>query len=268
MKNQSQIVNQENGASSHAAQQHGNAADFEATLRASMDELLLKTRAHQDAWGFGEEDQWCLDQGSGEVVFTFPDCVISAPAQVIGTLDAEQGTWTWAWADPAVPDHLKSDSWRLREYGEEHGFQHLVTRTWAAEESHCWYMAALACSLCQAQGVFRGITGSLHAFVSFYEPKTVSVSEGAEEPNLDVLSAEAAEEFKVSIDDPDEQRQACIRYLKRGAVAGFPQDELIHRLGLWAPSVLDLAGYPAELADNVMGMLKTITDEEIDSCLV
>jgi hypothetical protein len=46
-------------------------------------------------------------------------------------------------------------------------------------------------------------------------------------------------------------------------LAGFSQDELIHRLGLAAPSVLDLAGYNADQADTVMTMLKGITDEEI-----
>ena len=79
-------------------QANGSAAEFEALLRTSMDDLTAKTKTHQEAWGFGEEDQWYLNQDSGELVFTFPDGVASGPGQVIGTFDPQAGTWTWAWA--------------------------------------------------------------------------------------------------------------------------------------------------------------------------
>jgi hypothetical protein len=241
-----------------------NAAAFEDQLRASMDDLLRKTRTHQDSWGFGEEDQWFLDEGSGEVVFTFPDSVASAPAQVIGKFDSESGLWTWAWADDSLPDGLKEDALRLKEYGTEHGFQHLIVSTWEAEETHCWYMTALACALFEAAGAYRGVSDSVYTFIIFRDVVASPVIEpDQEQVTPDSLTSETVEDFRACLEDPEQQRQACCRYLKRGVMAGIAQDELIHRLGLAAPSVLDLAGYSPELSDSVMAMLKTISDDEI-----
>ncbi|HEY5910788.1 MAG TPA: hypothetical protein VJA21_09320 [Verrucomicrobiae bacterium] len=250
-------------------QPHINAAEFEAQLRASMDDLMVKTRTHQDAWGLGKEVQWCLDEGSGELVLTFPDSVVSAPAQVIGKFDSDLGDWTWAWADESLPENLRADAMRVHEYGMAHGYQHLVVPTWQAEESHCWYMTALACALCEASGAYRGVSGDIQTFVIYRNAVATPLAdpEPGKGTTEEDLIAVAVEEFKACPEDADQQRQVCCRYLKRGALAGLEQDELIHRLGLEAPSVLDRAGYSAELSDNVMGMLKTISDQEIFECV-
>src|SRR5438477_719390 len=102
MKNKSSL---KKSLSHPHSQHHDHAADFEALLRASMDELLVKTNAHREGWGLGEEDQWFLDEGSSEVIFTFADAVISAPAQVIGSYNIASHEWTWAWADPELPEN-------------------------------------------------------------------------------------------------------------------------------------------------------------------
>lgn len=249
------------------AEPHVNAAAFEEQLRASMDDLLRKTRMHQDGWQLGEEEQWFLDESAGELIFTFPDSVASAPAQVIGTFDSLSGVWTWAWADEALPAELKEDALRLREYGQQHGFQHLVVPSWQAEETHCWYMTALACALFEASGAYRGTSGHVYTFITFREVAANPVTEPEEEVlDEDEFITAAIEDFKACLEDPEQQRQACCRYLKRGVLAGMAQDELIHRLGLSAPSVLDLAGYSTEMADSVMAALKTISDEEILEC--
>ncbi len=262
MKKETEIEN-----SAGPAEPQNHAAEFEAQLRASMDDLLRKTRVHQDAWGLGEEEQWFLDEGSAELVFTFPDAVVSAPAQVIGSFDSLTGLWTWAWADDSVPDALKEDSLRLKEYGIEHGFQHLIVPSWQAEETHCWYMTALACALGEASGAYRGVFGQTFTFMIFREVAASPVEEPEPQPEAqEKFIAEAVEDFKACLDNSEQQRQACCRYLKRGALAGMAQDELIHRLGLAAPSVLDLAGYSSESSDGVMGMLKGISDDEIMEC--
>jgi len=243
-------------------QPHGNAAEFEALLRTSMDDLMQKTRIHQESWGFGEEDQWFLNQDSGDLVFTFPDGVASGPGQVIGTFDPQAGTWTWAWADRLLPDHLKRDAFRVRDFGVEHNLQHLLAPTWPAQESHAWYMTAFACWLCHAQGAFRGEAEDTCTFLTFGEITNIAADQPGEVV-LDDFTAQAVEDFKANLENPDEQRLACCRYLRRGTMVGMQQDELIHRLGLASPSILDLAGYTADLAENVMGMLKTISDDEI-----
>ena len=152
----------------------GNGAEppeFKRLLDASMEELRLKTIAHQ-GWGFGKADRWSLDMSRGDLIFTFNSGMIATcPSQIVGSFDTESGTWLWAWANPSIPDPLKRDSVRVRDYGLEHHLDRLTSAEWAGTEEDAWPMAALACKLCQAQGVYRGPAGTAFVFMSFGEVK-------------------------------------------------------------------------------------------------
>src|SRR5215469_5123029 len=122
----------------------GAAVDFDALLRMSMEELLLNTQSHQDAWMFGKEEQWNLDPGRAELVFSFPGRMVIAEAQIIGTFDTQTAHWTWSWANASIPEHLTDHSRRLKAFGEQNNISRLTAPAWPAEETDCWYMAALA----------------------------------------------------------------------------------------------------------------------------
>src|SRR5215469_8937668 len=78
--------------------------DFDLLQRISMEQLLLNTRVHQDAWMFGKEEQWNLDLGRAELILSFPGRMVVAPAQIIGTFDVQTSVWTWAWANSSIPE--------------------------------------------------------------------------------------------------------------------------------------------------------------------
>src|SRR5262249_61070395 len=65
----------------------GDPPDFAAFLEGSMEGLRIQTAAHQSTWGLGQEKQWNFEQDRGELLFTFPDKIAKAPAQIIGTFD-------------------------------------------------------------------------------------------------------------------------------------------------------------------------------------
>ena len=154
---------------------NGNLADtpeFRALLNASMEELRLKTTGHQHGWKFGQADRWDLDQARGDLIFTFGDGVIATcPAQIIGSFDSASNTWLWAWANPSIAEPLKSDSLRVKDYGQQHQIARLTTAQWSGTEADAWNMAALACKLCEAQGVYRGPAGNSLVFISFNQVK-------------------------------------------------------------------------------------------------
>ena len=241
--------------------------DFDVLLRGSMDELMLKTQAHQSAWGFGAEEAWQLDQDKGELIFEFPGRTVIAPVQIIGTYEAQSGTWMWAWANPLIADALKVQASSLREYGEQNGIQRLTTPEWTGQESDCWYMAALACNLANAQGAYRGPAGDTHTFMTFGQ---LSFDPGVEdrEKIIGNFKQQTAAEFRACAEDISAQRKACCRYFRRGAIVGLSQSELIDSLGLSMPSVLDIAGYPPEDAERIMGLIGEISDEEIQTLSV
>ena len=109
-----------------------------------MEGLRLQTEAHQGTWRLGKSERWDFSQDSGELVFTFPDMVVRAPAQIIGSFDNREESWMWAWANSSLSDSITRDSVRVREYGEQHHIRRLTTGTWPAEEMDGWRMAALA----------------------------------------------------------------------------------------------------------------------------
>lgn len=145
----------------------GETPEFKTLLEKSMNDLRAKTMGHT-GWGFGKADQWSLDMSQGDLVFTFASGMVArAPAQIIGSLDTSDGSWLWGWANPSIPDKLKRDSARIREYGQQHKIERLIAEEWQGSEEDAWQMAALACTLCEAQGVYRGPAGTALVFISF-----------------------------------------------------------------------------------------------------
>jgi len=151
-----------------SADNGGETSEFKTLLDASMEELQLKTEGHQQGWRLGKSKRWDLDQSRGDLIFTFDDGVVATcQAQIVGSFDSASGTWLWGWANPSIEDSLKRDSLRVREYGEQHKIARLTSEEWPCTEADAWAMAALACKLCGAQGVYRGPAGTAFVFISF-----------------------------------------------------------------------------------------------------
>jgi hypothetical protein len=147
----------------------GETSEFKALVDGSMEGLRLQTEAHHGTWGLGKSERWEFAQDLGELVFTFPDKIVRAPAQIVGSFDSRAGSWMWAWANSSISDSLTRDSIRVREYGEQHHVPRLTTGTWPAEEMDGWRMAALTNRLSETNGVYRGPAGTTFVFFTFGE---------------------------------------------------------------------------------------------------
>lgn len=146
--------------------------DFSTLQKVSLEELELKTQAHERAWGIGRIERWDLDQDTGKLVFTLPDGMKAvASAQIIGTYNSEDHTWMWAWANPSVDEKLREDALKVRKYGEKHNIERLTKSKWLGTEDEAWAMAALAVKLCGEQGAYRGPAGATYVFIAFGEVK-------------------------------------------------------------------------------------------------
>ena len=144
-------------------------SDFATLQKVSSEELKLKNDAHLQAW-MGKSVRWDLSQDSGELVFALSDGLKAVcPAQIIGTYNAEDHTWLWAWANSSIEDKLKADALKVRKYGEEHHVDRLTKRKWVGTEDDAWAMVALAVKLCGEQGGYRGSAGSTYVFIAFGE---------------------------------------------------------------------------------------------------
>jgi hypothetical protein len=143
--------------------------DFQRLLTQSIEELRLKTAAHDGAWQLGKAS-WAADLDAGQIVFTSPSGVTATcPLQIIGTYNTEDGTWLWGWNHPSVPLPLQEHARRVRAYGEQHGITGLTAQKVQCSEAEAWEFTALACKLGHAQGAYRGPMGPTLVFLTFGE---------------------------------------------------------------------------------------------------
>lgn len=136
----------------------------------AMNGLAAVTAAHDKMLHLGEAD-WSLDQEIGDLVFTARGIRATAPAQIIGTYNTNDGTWLWGWDHPSVAPPLAQHANKLLKYGQQHGYRRLSTRQLKCTEQECWEFTALAFLLCEANGAYRGPAGPALVFMTFGQVK-------------------------------------------------------------------------------------------------
>lgn len=142
---------------------------YSQLLGRSIAALRTKTAAHDALWHIGEAD-WAVDQDAGTITFTRADGISAVcPVQIVGTYNTLDGTWLWGWDHPSVVPALQAHARAVYAYGTSAGVGRLTTRTLACSEAEAWEFAALACELCQAQGAYRGPSGTVLVFMTFGE---------------------------------------------------------------------------------------------------
>lgn len=145
-------------------------AEIDAVFERAEAEMQLKTEAAMGMWGLGSGESWSADLEAGTITFVnAKGWEITAPVQVVGTLNTADGTWLWGWDHPSVPAPVAEHAHRLREFGAQHGLEALTTRKIEAEEADGWTFTALACHLTGAQGGYRGPAGDAFVFMTYGE---------------------------------------------------------------------------------------------------
>jgi hypothetical protein len=143
--------------------------NYETLKKQSLEELQLKTEAHDATWHLSEAD-WSVDQDAGEIVFNTPNgLTATCPVQIVGTYNTADGTWLWGWDHPSVADGLDQHAERVRRYGLKHGIDELTHRKLTCTQDDAWQFAALACKIADAQGAYCGPSGTTLIYMTFGE---------------------------------------------------------------------------------------------------
>lgn len=115
------------------------------------------------------------DAWRGELVFSrggVPGVV--ARIQVVGTLAAKPGIWTWAWAKPELLAPVRQAVLQVRAFGEERSILSLIQAKWSATEADAWQMTAITRKLVDAKGAFKCPGGEGATFMVFTDVRSVS----------------------------------------------------------------------------------------------
>jgi hypothetical protein len=134
--------------------------------------LQMATQAHASTWGLGSEQNWDVDLNLGTITFTFADGkVATAPIQVVGTY-APNGTFLWGYDHPSVKDNLGDHAKRVKEFGEKHNIDEILTQPAAITQEKAWEYTALCMRLGDYSGAYRGHAGGgTYVFLTFGEVK-------------------------------------------------------------------------------------------------
>jgi hypothetical protein len=137
------------------------------TLERSMNELRLKQQINGELFGIGKADRWDVDLDTGVIRFTTGERVASAPVQVIGTMNTDDGSWLWGWDHPSVSGSIGDAARLCRDFGGKYGLEAFTTRKIACTEDDAWQFTAVALLLSGGNGAYRGPSGSTLVFMTF-----------------------------------------------------------------------------------------------------
>jgi hypothetical protein len=138
------------------------------TIARANNEMQLRTEAAIGTWGL-DKSSWAVDLEVGVITFTNKEkgWVITAPVQVVGTYNTDDGTWLWGWDHPSVPEPCGGHARLVRDFGEKYGLNALTARKVAISMEDAWQFTALACHLGGGQGGYSGPSGPARVFMTY-----------------------------------------------------------------------------------------------------
>jgi hypothetical protein len=141
--------------------------DLSTLLLQGEDMIEQLARAHSMSWGLGTAQRWGLDQRTGQITWTFPDKIVTAPAQILASYNPAAGTWLWAWANESILPELSRDSRLVRDWARENGHDNLTVAKMNANEQTAATLAALAVRITEATGFYRPSGGTAIPIITF-----------------------------------------------------------------------------------------------------
>ena len=119
--------------------------------------MKAATAAHCGSWHLDQAERWSVDMDEGLIRFVLPDGMhASAPVQIVGTTNSDDGSFLWGWDHPSVPPELAEHAELARAFGEAHGLPEYSNRKVECDDMRAWEFAAVAMRLGGASGTYRG----------------------------------------------------------------------------------------------------------------
>ncbi|HHN8378778.1 TPA: DUF6882 domain-containing protein [Morganella morganii] len=143
-------------------------SELDLTIARANNELQMRTQAAVDMWGL-DNASWAVDLDIGTITFTNEEkgLIVTAPVQVVGTYNTEDGTWLWGGDHPSVSESLSESALCVKKFGEQYGLDKLTTRKIAVSAEDTWEFTALACHLSGGEGGYSGESGSTRVLMVY-----------------------------------------------------------------------------------------------------
>ena len=144
-----------------------------------LDEAFAEFKTKQETlerdWRVGSGGEWGFDQTTGIFTIRFSDgAEAQADGQVLGSYQASDGTWEWAWNNPNVERPVAQDSQQVREVGRRLDIAYLTAGKIPAPTEHAVaYCAGIGVKATGAIGAYRGRSGEVEMVILLKNPRWV-----------------------------------------------------------------------------------------------
>lgn len=143
--------------------------DVQNFIAQSMEGMQAAITAHCATWHLDEAEQWSVDMDSGLIVFQLPGGIVAtAPVQIVGTSNSEDGSFLWGWDHPSVPAELAEHAQLALAFGRAHGLSAYTERKVECDDAQAWEFSAVAMRLGEASGTYRAqASETAHVWMTF-----------------------------------------------------------------------------------------------------
>ncbi len=141
--------------------------DLDTLVTEGHADIARTTEEHASRWGLGTASRWVLDQDDGRIMWSFEDHVASAPAQILGSWNAEVSSFVWSWDNASIADPLCRTATDVRAFGAEHGIGALTSSPLELDEARVRDVVALAFRIGRCTGLYHPFDGRLASYIAF-----------------------------------------------------------------------------------------------------
>jgi hypothetical protein len=101
-----------------------------------------------------------LNESTGQLIFSDTSVTprVVASVQLVGSVNNENRSWLWSWANPDVEPALCKDILEVHMVGENRRIEQLTTPFWEGDAVDGWEMTSISAYVLQAQGAYRAAT--------------------------------------------------------------------------------------------------------------
>jgi hypothetical protein len=119
------------------------------------------TTERQDAlrtkYGLASMPHAHLNEATRQLIFSDESHTprVLAEVQIVGSVNTEDRTWLWSWANPEVDPSLYKDILEVQMLGETRGIEQLTMPFWDGDAVDGWEMTSISAYVLQAEGAYR-----------------------------------------------------------------------------------------------------------------
>ena len=127
-------------------------------------ELQVSQEAFSRRYEINSYENWFYPQASAILKLYSEGKEVHFSALAVGSFSRNTNTWMWAWANNHYSESNKFQTLRIKEFGQENGYERLISPRFEGDEYTGWELTAIAWNLLGGIGTYRVVSDHLEIY--------------------------------------------------------------------------------------------------------